>query len=141
MRWETLPFERREPPLGAIYGGVLAACALLAVVWSRLDLPRPLCPLREASGLPCPTCGATRMVDALLRGDAAAALALNPLLFLGIVGVAFWALGSILRRALRWPRPRLVLGPDEKLRLRIAAIAVILGGWGYVILVDGLARS
>jgi hypothetical protein len=38
-----------------------------------------ICPLRRLTGIPCPTCGTTRAVLALLRGDWSAAFTSNPL--------------------------------------------------------------
>ena len=43
-----------------------------------------LCPLRAATGLDCPLCGATRATFALLRGDVVAALDHNALYVLGL---------------------------------------------------------
>jgi hypothetical protein len=141
VRLDLRPLERDKPPLGAIYGGVLAICAVFAFSWSWLDLPRLVCPFREVTGLPCPTCGSTRMVEALLQADVLAAFTLNPLVFLVIAGIACWSAGSILRRALGWRRPSLVLGRGEQRWIRVAAIVVVLCGWGYVILAHGPSHS
>lgn len=42
------------------------------------------CPLRRLTGIACPGCGATRAGLALLRGDLAVALAMNPFLVLAL---------------------------------------------------------
>ncbi len=135
LRWK--PFDRREPPLGAIYGVVMAGCAALAVAWVWLDLPRMACPLRRVAGLPCPTCGSTRLVESLLRGDIEAAFASNPLVFLTLGTVVLWAVASTLRRAFSWPGPQLVWTRRDGLWVRVAVVVVVLFGWAYVIVNHG----
>ncbi|HEX5097402.1 MAG TPA: DUF2752 domain-containing protein [Acidimicrobiia bacterium] len=55
--------------------GMIAAGA----VWPLLPIHPPLlCPLRSATGIPCPFCGMTRSVVALLHGDVVASLRFNP---------------------------------------------------------------
>lgn len=43
-----------------------------------------LCPYRALTGLPCPGCGLTRALHALLHGDPGTAFAFNPLLFVAL---------------------------------------------------------
>jgi hypothetical protein len=131
LRWKA--FDGNEAPLGVIYGAVLAGCAAPAALWIRMDLPRIACPLRELSGVPCPTCGSTRMVEAFLRGDLNAAFASNPLVFLALTGVAAWAIASTLRRVFSWPAPQVVCNRRERLLARVAVVALVLSGWAWVI--------
>ena len=49
-----------------------------------------LCLFRDVTGVPCPTCGGTRMMMALGRGDVLAALQWNPLLLLVMTLSAAW---------------------------------------------------
>ena len=60
-------------------GVLLAASGIGAAVliWTPLRIP---CPFFALTGLQCPSCGGTRMVEALLRLDFSAALAFNPFL-------------------------------------------------------------
>lgn len=86
------------------------------------------------SGLPCPTCGATRCVIALLHGNVAQAWQFNPLIFVALACVAAFdvyalvALASRGRRVrltrLRWPGPVFV---------RCAFVAVLALNWAYLI--------
>ena len=57
-----------------------AACAVAAIAVGAHLLGVTLCPLRRFLGIPCPTCGTTRAVAALFRGNVREALALNPLM-------------------------------------------------------------
>jgi hypothetical protein len=50
-----------------------------AAVWPLLPVHPPLvCPLRAATGVPCPLCGMTRACVAAAHGHLAASLAFNP---------------------------------------------------------------
>ena len=60
----------------------------------------PPCPFRVATGWHCPGCGSLRAFHALLHGDAARALALNPV---AILAAPLLACGA-LRETLRWIR-------------------------------------
>ena len=54
--------------------GMIAAGA----VWPLLPIHPPLlCPLRSATGIPCPFCGMTRSVVALLHGDVVASISIS----------------------------------------------------------------
>jgi hypothetical protein len=65
----------------AVIGGVAAA-------WPLLPHP-PLCPLLSLTGVPCPLCGATRSVVALLRGDLGASVRFSPIGVLVVALVAY----------------------------------------------------
>jgi Protein of unknown function (DUF2752) len=58
----------------------VAAAGLVgaAAAWPFLPHPPIACPLRAATGIPCPMCGMTRACVALLHGHVASSLAFNP---------------------------------------------------------------
>jgi len=132
MRIERLAPGERRAPLGAIFGAVLAGAALAAAAWIESGLPRPGCPLRALTGLPCPTCGATRLVEALVDGRPAAAFGCNPPLFVAGAGVAAWAVLSAAWWLFGLPKRRLVLEQREARWLRGLAVAAVLAGWAYL---------
>jgi len=141
MRVHVQPFDCRRPPLGTIYGVVLTSAAIVAATWLWLDLPRMVCPLRKLAGLPCPTCGSTRMVEAMLRGDFAVAFTANPLVFLVLASAAIWSIASTLRRVFAWPAPQLVCTRRDLLWIRVVAMLAVLSGWAYVILFEAGSGS
>lgn len=83
----------------AVIGGGLAVVAL---AWPTLagatgaSLP---CPLRAATGVPCPLCGSTTSAVALVRGRLGEALAASPLLVVAAVATAVVLLVLALRRS------------------------------------------
>jgi hypothetical protein len=120
------------PPLGAIFGGIGLLAA--AAVWLlRLDrIPLTLCVFKGLTGLPCPTCGSTRVLGRLFALDFAGALAMNPFTTLVTVLVAAWAVADLAllprRRALDLDVPRR-LG----FALRVGALVLFLANWVYLI--------
>ena len=74
---------------GAIALTGLASAA--AIPPSLLQVGPVLCPFRFLTGLPCPGCGMTRSVVALLHGDLAASLFYHPLGVAVVAGAAIVA--------------------------------------------------
>ena len=126
----------RTPRLPRVSPWIWAAVCLwltlvaLAVGLSHyLRQPVDLCPFRRITGMPCPTCGMTRGVLALGRGDLLGALNFNPMAIAALLLGAGWAV------------LRLILGRQPRLRLsktvRRIALATLtflfLANWYYVI--------
>jgi hypothetical protein len=68
------------------------AMVAVAAAWPLLPLHPPIaCPLRAATGVPCPFCGMTRAVVAAVHGHFATSLAFNPggivVLLIGIIAL------------------------------------------------------
>jgi hypothetical protein len=122
-----------EPAWGVIFGAVLIAAAVLAALWLRLGLPRPACAFRTWTGLPCPTCGSARLVQAVLETRFVEALLWNPLVFATLVGLSVWAAGAVLARVLDLPRVRVVLGAREQLVARVGLVALVAANWVYLL--------
>jgi len=120
------------PPLGAIFGGIGLLAA--AAVWLlRLDrIPLTLCVFKGLTGLPCPTCGSTRVLGRLFALDFAGALAMNPFTTLVTVLVAAWAVADL---ALLPSRRALDLDVPKRLgfALRVGALVLFLANWVYLI--------
>ncbi|HEV7526171.1 MAG TPA: DUF2752 domain-containing protein [Acidimicrobiia bacterium] len=72
------------------------AMVAVAAVWPLLPVHPPIaCPLRAATGVPCPFCGMTRAVVAAVHGHLGASLAFNP----GGIVVLLLAVVAIVRPA------------------------------------------
>lgn len=80
--------------LGRLYPG---SPGLQALLWP--------CPLKAMTGLPCPTCGITRVAVLLAQGEVLEALLLAPLPALGLLGALVLGAWGALAAALRRPGP------------------------------------
>jgi len=132
MRWVRTEPGRGSPPLGLILGATLAVGAALNSVF-RLVGFAPICRIRQWTGIPCPTCGGSRMVEALLAGDPLRALAWNPLLFTVLAGVSVWAVASAVRFAFALPAWRLELTRREQRVAWFVGLLFIVAGWLYLV--------
>jgi hypothetical protein len=104
MNWRRLNPGELDHEL--IWLSVSALTALLAGAWLYFALPLPRCAWHDLTGLPCPTCGATRCVRFLTQGAWKAALLINPLVFLGFASAAIYNVYAALVVVLRLPRLR-----------------------------------
>jgi hypothetical protein len=118
-------------PLGAILGA-LAVVGGVAVRWLHLDrLGITLCTFKAATGLPCMTCGGTRTLALLARGDLPGALAMNPLVAVAFFVLVPWALADL---AL-WTRGQalgLDLGPAARRWILIVGGIALVVNWAYL---------
>lgn len=92
----------------------------------------PPCPLRTFTGFPCPTCGTTRAVLALARGDVPGAILMNPLVTLGGgVMLLYIVIGLLIQRKTgRFPEPEWT--PRNLWIIRIVVIGALAANWGYL---------
>ena len=95
------------------------------------------CPLRSATGVPCPGCGTTHALALLAHGAPLAALFASPLAALAAAGL--WLHAALtaarlagLRRALWLPAP----SPVAARNLRLGALAALLANWAFVVFVS-----
>ena len=82
--------------------GRVVAAAMLAIAAVRPIVPFefvPPCPLRTITGIPCPLCGMTRGVTALVHGDVGHAIFLNPgsllIVALAVLLIVQWRLKRV----------------------------------------------
>ena len=120
------------------FGGAMVVAALLSVglsaaTWLRLGLPIPGCTLKHWTGLPCLTCGSTRLAQALLRGDLLEAAAWNPLVFVALALIVLWVAASTMRALFGLPSWRLVLAVGERRAAGLTAVSVVVAGWVYLV--------
>jgi hypothetical protein len=113
--------------------GVVALLLVAMSPWApQLAAGAPGCPVKSISGLPCPTCGATRAAVALAELDLLAAVALNPLVAAAWMGLVVGGLAALLwsvtgRQLPSVPR-RLPLAP------RLAFVAAVAVNWFYLVI-------
>jgi hypothetical protein len=113
-------FARWKPAGALLY---FSGAALAAKLAQDHGLPWPHCWIRELTGVPCPTCGGTRSLLALLRCDLPTALRFNPLFTLGCVALTIWVaavaidslfggrfMDRVSKAGKRWPLGRIAIG-------------------------------
>ncbi|MFB3892371.1 MAG: DUF2752 domain-containing protein [Phycisphaerae bacterium] len=134
MRLSVERVPRRLP--GPWWGWVVVAgwLGLIATtVWlsHRTGVEVPLCMLKRVTGVPCPTCGGTRMGLSMLRGDVVRAWQFNPMLATVLsVGGLVVLVQLVFGRAIR-----LNLTRRQRKVFWAAIIAAAGANWAYVILV------
>jgi hypothetical protein len=67
----------------AVIFGLVIASIIIARLSEHWQFPFMKCAFKSATGLPCVTCGGTRALRALSRGEVAEAFWLNPLVTTG----------------------------------------------------------
>jgi len=135
LQWRPPIPGGRDPEL--IWGSVLAASGLIAAFWIKLGFATPLCPLHAVTGIPCPTCGATRAVGALIQGEFGVAIILNPLMTALLLGVALYVCYAAVVVLGRLPRLRWEPFTKTEANLaRLAAMVLLAANWIYLLLVS-----
>jgi Protein of unknown function (DUF2752) len=86
--------------------GLLALICVAGYVWMTLNIDRrfethvgTVCVFKKATTLPCPSCGSTRSMKAILQGDFAAGFSWNPIGYLLLAALAilpWWILYDVL---------------------------------------------
>ena len=120
-------------PLGAIFGGIGVLVAAAVGLLGLDRLPLTFCVFKGLTGLPCPTCGSTRAVARLFDLDPAGALAMNPFTTVVAVVIAAWAVVDVLLIP-RGKALRVGVSPSVGRLLRLAAFALFLANWIYLML-------
>jgi hypothetical protein len=134
---ERRPLRGREVDHERLWLSVALAGAAVVVLWfaaGHQEAPRLICPFRQITGIPCFTCGGTRAVLALSRGDVQAAFLWNPLVAASAIAAAAWLFYAAVVTALRAPRLRVRLAERDRLLFRAAAWTAIAGNWMFLIL-------
>lgn len=118
--------------IGLLWGLVALALLALSPLAPQLAAAAPACPLKSISGLPCPTCGATRTALALAALDPWTALALNPLVTAAWVFLVAGGLLALVYTLAGRSLPRL---PNRlPLTLRLVTVAAVAVNWTYLVL-------
>ena len=127
---KTRPLTSAEQRLALAWGGLVLALMALSPLLPRAASYLPRCLLRHVTGIPCPTCGATRATVALFDGRLLDAVILNPMVAGGTL--VFLVLGLV---APLWAWRRLEIPVIDRLPTwaRVGVLAIITVNWIWVI--------
>ncbi len=92
-----------------------------------------LCLFKRLTHVPCPTCGATRVVLSTFQGAFLQAFLFNPLIFLA--GFLFFIIG--ISRFLFYRTVKIKFTKIERKIIWVALIVLLLANWVYVIVCLG----
>jgi hypothetical protein len=133
LRVYLRPLAPKETDFEFLFLAVSSVAAASCFVWLAAGWPWPGCWFRRLTGLPCPTCGATRSALSLAHGDLMAAWRHNPLIFVCYAGTIVLNLYCASVLLFRFPRLRLAGLPTEVKRcLGVLAIAAVALNWLYL---------
>ncbi len=107
--------------------------SVTAIFWFAARLPTPQCVFHGLTGLPCPTCGATRAAEQFLHGHFGASFFFNPLVFLAFCALLLFDLYASAILVMGAPRLRFRFSSSEKLFLRALAVVLLAGNWLYLL--------
>jgi hypothetical protein len=85
------------------------------------------------TGIPCPTCGATRAVMHLSRGDIIASLEMNPLVAIAVVSGMMYFIYSALTFLFNMRRITVIFADNEMNPVRLIVALTVAINWGYLV--------
>ena len=132
LTWRRLdPLEVDHEALWLLVGGTSLCLLGVALATPGIQLPR--CGFKTVTGLPCPTCGLTRTIISLSRGNVEHAAFMNPLAtILCAAGLVYLVYAAVVL-ALRLPRFRPTVSAAGARRVRITAVTAIAINWFWLI--------
>lgn len=128
------PLAPQETDFEFLFLLVSSVAAVSCFAWLASGLSWPGCWFRRLTGLPCPTCGATRSALSLVHGDLLAALRYNPLIFVCYVGTIILNVYCAGVLFFQFPRLRLAgLPANVKRCLGVLVLAAVALNWVYLV--------
>jgi hypothetical protein len=134
MQFQIRKRESSQIEFALIYGGLAILFLVAARVLPVTDLA-PACIFKSLTGIPCPTCGSTRMVAFLAHGHFLAAFRMNPAGAVVFITVLIAFLYRIIALALDLPGMSIELSHGENNLVRFGAVLALLLNWLYLIFV------
>lgn len=113
---------------------VSIGCLVGGIVWIYFSIPMPRCIFKLFTGIPCPTCGTTRCIMYILKGEIHKAFNINPLTFISILFIFIYNCYALITVVFRLPRLRdIVLSRRSKVAIRVFIILIFVSNWFYLI--------
>ncbi|MCC6574466.1 MAG: DUF2752 domain-containing protein [Planctomycetes bacterium] len=127
------PVKRLPTPFESCSMFFLAGGAGMIALQRMIQHDATFCPLRAVTTIPCPLCGGTRAVMALVSGDPPLAIRYNPLALILLAAMVYSTMCYLLI-VLPWGRRPEVEMSGRELRLSsLLILAAFAANWVYVI--------
>ncbi|MBI5778061.1 MAG: DUF2752 domain-containing protein [Planctomycetes bacterium] len=107
----------------------------LPLLQQPISLNMFTCTFKKITGLPCATCGGTRSTFYLSHLQLKQSLLINPMVFLGFVGLLTWGIISLISIAFYKSKAMTLLLPGKRL-LIILLVGGLLVNWAYLIFIS-----
>jgi len=134
MQIQVVSRKKGELNLSLIYLIITLILAGSAYGLFRLHtVPILLCPFKEMTGYPCPTCGSTRLVLSLFGMNLSEAFLCNPGMFLSGVAAVFW-FGYGVVSQVKGKKVCMSLSKREGFWLRMALLVGFMINWLYLVI-------
>lgn len=108
---------------------VVCSVAAFQLIWAGSGLPGWSCPLLQSTGFPCPGCGLTRAVVALLHGDWQKSLTLHAFAPILLAALALIGIASFLPQQQRHSFADTVEKVEKKSRLSAVLLIGLVAYW------------
>ncbi len=132
MKVDLPPHTKDASPAWPWIGVGLLILGLVGLGFHYLpDRLKPPCGFHTMTGLPCPSCGSTRMGEYLLQGDILRSFAVQPFMFLIFSGLVLWVLSGFAAR-IAGRDLFLRLSQGEEKWLWMGLVALFLLNWAYL---------
>ncbi len=132
-----MEFRPESSPLVRLTLLGLGLCAAIAALFvsqfHEVLIHHARCPFLATTGIPCPTCGGTHSIVAMVQGHLLGALASNPgitIVALMFLVAVLWASGAMIIPS--W-RLKVVLSQRDKHAVMWLAALLLFGSWLYEI--------
>ena len=79
IQFSKAPLRQHEKINAFCLGAVLFAVLLYGMLQERVHPYLPVCAFKRLTGLPCPSCGLSRSLQAAVEGDLSSSVAFHPL--------------------------------------------------------------
>lgn len=136
MRSYFRPLAPKEIDHELLWLLVSSGTFLVLAAWLALGLPTPQCAFHSITGLPCPTCGATRAAIQFLHGHFGTSLRFNPLAFFAFCAVIIFDLYAVAALTTRARRLRIESFSGAAIkRVRAIALLLLACNWLYLLTV------
>jgi hypothetical protein len=107
----------------------IAGIAAVHLSLVALGLPSWPCPIRHGLGVPCPSCGLTRAIQALVVGNWQQAIAIHAFAPLAVIAVVLIGYAGVAPAGQRWRIIRYCRQVEQKTGLSILLVTLFLLYW------------